>query len=99
MKNTTLDKDEKEIERNFEKYQTVSKTTHKRLESIIENSRKSRPISFRINEMDLERLKEKANKNGLPYQTMINVVLHKFVTDSYLEKDEITKFLKLKRAG
>lgn len=99
MKNTILSKEEETIERNFEKYQPVSKVTMGHIEKIIEYSRKSRPISLRINENDLDRLKEKANKTGLPYQTMINVVIHKYVTDSYLDKEEINKFLQLKKAS
>jgi predicted DNA binding CopG/RHH family protein len=99
MKNAILSREEEAIERNFEKYRPVSKETKNHLEKLIEGSRKSRPISLRINENDLERLKEKANKNGLPYQTMINVVIHKYVTDSYLDKEEINKFLQLKKVG
>jgi predicted DNA binding CopG/RHH family protein len=99
MKNAILSREEDTIERNFEKYRPVSKETKNHLEKLIEGSRKSRPISLRINENDLERLKEKANKNGLPYQTMINVVIHKYVTDSYLDKEEINKFLQLKKVG
>ena len=99
MKNMVLDREEKEIEKNFEKYVSVSKKTKRRIEKIIEVSRKSRPISLRINVADLEKLKVKANGNGLPYQTMINVVIHKFVNDSYLDKDEINKYLKLKKAS
>jgi predicted DNA binding CopG/RHH family protein len=99
MKNAILSREEDVIERNFEKYRPVSKETKKHIKKLIEGSRKSRPISLRINETDLERLKEKANKNGLPYQTMINVVIHKYVTDSYLDKEEINKFLQLKKVG
>jgi predicted DNA binding CopG/RHH family protein len=99
MKNAILSREEESVERNFEKYRPVSKETKNHIEKLIEGSRKSRPISLRINENDLERLKEKANKNGLPYQTMINVVIHKYVTDSYLDKEEINKFLQLKKVG
>ena len=99
MKNAILSREEEAIERNFEKYRPVSKETKNHIEKLIEGSRKSRPISLRINENDLERLKEKAKKNGLPYQTMINVVIHKYVTDSYLDKEEINKLLQLKKVG
>jgi predicted DNA binding CopG/RHH family protein len=99
MKHAILSRKEEAVERNFEKYRPVSKETKNHIEKLIEGSRKSRPISLRINENDLERLKEKANKNGLPYQTMINVVIHKYVTDSYLDKEEINKFLQLKKVG
>ena len=99
MKKIILDAEEEEIEKEFHNYKPASKELRSRIEKIIESSRKSRPISLRINEGDLSILKEKAKKNGLPYQTMINVVIHKFVTDSYLDKDEVNKYLKLKNAG
>ena len=98
MKGTMLSKEEKRFERDFDILQPVSPETKDRIEKIIASSQKSRPISLRINENDLVQLKEKASKNGLPYQTMINVIIHKYVTDSYLDKEEINKFLQLKRA-
>ena len=97
MRKVILDSEEKKIEKDFDSYKSASRETKARIGKIIEGSKKSRPISLRINERDLSILKEKAGKNGLPYQTMINVVLHKYATDSYLEKDEINKFLRLKK--
>lgn len=99
MKNRILNREEAAIERDFKNYRPVSKETEIRVKRIIEASRKSRPISLRINKNDLERLKEKADENGLPYQTMINVVIHKFVTNSYLDKGEINKFILLNKAS
>ena len=97
MKHTILSKEEEAIEKDFDLYQPVSKETKNHIEKLIASSRKSRPISLRMNETDLERLKEKADKTGLPYQTMINVVIHKFVNGSYLDKEEINKFLQLNK--
>ena len=34
-------------------------------------------ISLRVPKSDLARLKEMAKKEGLPYQTLINTILHK----------------------
>lgn len=99
MKDIILSKEEKQIENSLEEYRPVSKETRNHIERIIQGSRKSRPISIRINENDLARLKEKADHNGLPYQTMINVVIHKYVTDGFLDKDEINKYLQLKKTG
>ena len=96
MKKIVLDQEEKEIEADFENYQPASKAFRSRIEKIATSSRKTRAISLRMNESDLNLLKEKAEKNGLPYQTMINVVVHKYVTDSYLDKDEINRYLKLR---
>ena len=99
MKKLVLSKEEREVERNYENLQPVSPETKKNIERIIEGSRKSQPISLRINKNDLEILKEKATRTGLPYQTMINVIIHKYVNDDYLDKVEINKFVKLKKAA
>ncbi len=96
-KRVVLSSLEADIEKEAGQYRPVSKVRKMQIERLIDKSRKSRAISFRINEQDLRLLKEKAQKTGLPYQTMINVVLHKYVTDSYLDKEEIDKFLRLKR--
>jgi predicted DNA binding CopG/RHH family protein len=37
-------------------------------------------ISLRLNESDLERLKAKALREGMPYQTLIGSILHKAVS-------------------
>lgn len=36
-------------------------------------------ISLRIPRTDLAKLKERAAKEGMPYQTLINSILHKYV--------------------
>jgi hypothetical protein len=44
MKKINLSREEKTIEKNFDRYQPVSKETRKRFNKIIKGSRKSRPI-------------------------------------------------------
>jgi predicted DNA binding CopG/RHH family protein len=99
MKKIVLSKEEKEIAKNYNKFSTVSKSRKNQIDKMLKESKKSRSISLRINEQDLNTLKIKAEKNGLPYQTMINVIIRKFVNDSFLDKDEIDKYLRLKKAG
>jgi predicted DNA binding CopG/RHH family protein len=41
--------------------------------------RKNKQITLRINNTDLEKIKLEAQKEGLPYQTLIGSILHKFV--------------------
>lgn len=43
-------------------------------QTLIENSR----ISVRIPEHDLKKIKERALKNGIPYQALITAVLHQY---------------------
>ncbi len=46
---------------------------------------KRKAINIKVLESDLERIKAIALQEGMPYQTLINSVLHKFVTHQYQE--------------
>ncbi len=48
--------------------------------------RKDKRINIRISERDLIKLQRKAIKEGLPYQTFISSILHKFITGQLIEK-------------
>jgi len=58
-------------------------------------SSKSRSVNIRIAESVLEELKRRAMREGLPYQTLISSVLHKYVTDRLVDEDAIRKSLRL----
>lgn len=53
------------------------------------NAAPSKVISLRMNESDLSELKEKAAAAGLPYQTLINSVLHRYVTGDVVMKSVV----------
>jgi len=40
---------------------------------------KTKKISMRVNEADLARLRSHALREGMPYQTVINSLIHKYV--------------------
>lgn len=42
--------------------------------------RKRRRINIRINEVDLEAIQERALEEGIPYQSLISSVLHKYAS-------------------
>ena len=42
--------------------------------------RKNRRINIRLSQYDLEALQGKALQEGIPYQTLVTSVLHKYVT-------------------
>jgi predicted DNA binding CopG/RHH family protein len=52
----------------------------KELQSYIKNQKK-KAISLRINENDMYTLKKKALENGVPYQNIIQMLIHQFATD------------------
>jgi predicted DNA binding CopG/RHH family protein len=92
-----LTKEEKTIENGIESLVSVSKDKRKRVESIIARAKKNKAISLRIAEYDLEKLKERATNDGIPYQTLISMVLHKYITNQLVEKSEILKSIELFR--
>lgn len=48
--------------------------------SVAETVRKDKRINIRISSRDLEALQRRALKEGLPYQTLVASVLHKYVS-------------------
>ena len=60
------------------------KDTKKMLEEAATRHRQlntSRPITLRINQLDLIKIKAKAKRNNIPYQTLLGVVVHDFAED------------------
>lgn len=51
-----------------------------------ETLRKSRRVNIRITAMDLEGIQAKAAAEGLPYQTLMASVLHKYVSGRLVEE-------------
>lgn len=95
MNSKKLLEEEKAIEDDFENLRPVSEAKKKKIEKIISQTQKNKSISLRISGFDLDKLKEKANNEGIPYQTLINSILHKYVTNQLYEKDQILKSVKL----
>ena len=48
--------------------------------------RKDKRINIRISEKDLLDLQKRAVRQGIPYQTLISSVLHKYISGSMTEK-------------
>ena len=53
-----------------------------------ETLRKSRRVNIRITAMDLEGLQAKAAEEGLPYQTLMASVLHKYISGRLVDGAE-----------
>lgn len=57
-----------DIEAEKQRYKTVASDTFK----------KSKSISIRISARDLQRIKSKAIQEGVPYQTLVTSLIHKY---------------------
>jgi predicted DNA binding CopG/RHH family protein len=43
-------------------------------------------MNIRISERDLRNLKKRALEEGIPYQTMVSMILHKYLSGRYAER-------------
>ena len=94
-----LDNYEKKIERNISSYKKASPRKITKIEGIIRKAHEKRNISLRVNRHDLDQLKIKAEKEGIPYQTLLSSVIHKFVTNQLMDQENIIKSLRLMKTG
>ena len=92
---TNLDSYEKEIERTAVSYRPASKKNKKKVEDILEQIRKSKKINIRISEMVLTELKKRSLEEGIPYQTLIASILHKYATNRLVDERAIRKSVQL----
>ena len=46
-------------------------------------------VNLRLNPDDVAKIREKAEHEGIPYQTLIASVLHKYATDQFLDEKAV----------
>jgi predicted DNA binding CopG/RHH family protein len=84
MSDPKLSKEEKQILKGFEAGEFKSILTQKRkkmLQAVAEETfKKDKRINIRISSRDLESLQRRALEEGIPYQTLVSSVLHKYVS-------------------
>lgn len=81
----TLDDEERELEATLERGEFKEdpdfQVTKKQLEAAAGQYRQlntSKPVTLRINQLDLIKIKAKAKRSNIPYQTLLGAVLHDF---------------------
>jgi len=92
-----LDNFEQSIEDNAERFIPLSDTEKDKVESIINAANKTRNINIRISAYDIEKVKQRSAEEGIPYQTLISSVIHKFVTGKLIDERAILKSMELLR--
>ncbi len=92
---TKLDKYEREIERSANAYGPVLRKERDKIEGVLDRIRKTRNINIRLSESVLEQLKRRSREEGIPYQTLISSILHKFVTDRLVDEAAIRKTMRI----
>lgn len=82
-KSYNLDRYEQEIEDEFDNLQTISNVEKEKaslLQAAKNHITNRKSITVRVRESDLEIMRIKASKLGVPYQTYINMLIHKDAT-------------------
>lgn len=88
IKKLNLDAEEKELLNSFEKgeWKTVKNVTQEKnraKRAATNYLKKDVRINIRISSSDLMRLKQAAAYEGLPYQTLITSILHKYTAGHF----------------
>jgi len=86
IKAIELDEYEKEILSAFEEEKLIPSNSNTNYREIARNTlKKNRKINIRIPENDLSSIQRRAAREGIPYQTLIGSVLHKFASGYFKE--------------
>ncbi|MDR1323377.1 MAG: hypothetical protein LBK68_02955 [Candidatus Margulisbacteria bacterium] len=96
-KKIKLDAFEQAIEDNAAAFVPVSPKEQTEIETIIAAANKTKNINIRISENDLTKVKQKSAEEGLPYQTLISSVIHKYISGKLIEENSVLKSLQLLR--
>ena len=74
-----LTKAEQRIERDLElgKYKPVSKRKEQKIIRALMATRKDAVLNIRVNSFDIQAIKIKAKRLGVPYQTFISEAIHR----------------------
>ncbi len=84
MKYFILSEEEEQILKDYEKGKLSSidnlEEEKKRYQKIAaETLNKTKNINIRLSEKDLQKIKTKAVEDGLPYQTLVSSIIHRFI--------------------
>ena len=66
----------KNLKSEMNRYRTIARAT----------LRKDKRVNIRLSSQDLEGLQKKAIEDGIPYQTLMASVIHRYVSGRLLEK-------------
>ncbi len=91
MKYFELDKDEKKILKdvNGGQYKSVKELKKMKLryqQAAKSNLNKTKNVNIRLSEMDLQKIRSRAIEDGIPYQTLMSSILHKYLNDKLKTK-------------
>lgn len=82
VKKNKLDAEEKDILDSFNRGEWISKNENldKYKEAAKQTFAKTHRINFRVSEKDFRNMQVRAREEGMPYQTLVSSVIHKYLT-------------------
>ncbi len=91
MESIRLDDEEQELLRSYEEeeWQSVSQVEEEKAryqDYAHATFRKDARVNIRISSKDLEAIQKRAIEEGIPYQTLMASILHKFVSGRLVER-------------
>jgi predicted DNA binding CopG/RHH family protein len=92
-----LDAKEQILEDDMEQFQPVNAAKRQLIEGIIDKANEKRSISLRLKSNDVELLKRRAEAEGLPWQTLLSSIIHKFLSDQLVDRRSILKSMEILR--
>ena len=98
MVKTKLDKEERDILDSYERgewrpVKNLNQEIQKHQEYARQTLKKDKRVNIRIPSRVLDELQARAIEDGIPYQTLISSILHRFVTGRLVEKPRSNKAL------
>ena len=89
-----LNNEEKDILTSFENDEwknipDMEEEIKKHIEYATATHRKDKRVNIRLSQKDLEAIQRKALEEGIPYQTLIASLIHKFINGRLIDKEKI----------
>ena len=84
-----LDAEEMEIEAALQRGEFVERVpraqAQEEWQQAVRNTLRKKPITVRVQEQDIARIKAKALEQGIPYQTLVASILHRYAKGTLKE--------------
>lgn len=98
MNEISLDKEEKEILESFDRgewkqVKNLRAEIKKHQEYARKTLKKDKRVNIRISSRDLEEIQAMAVEHGIPYQTLMSSILHRYIHGGLIEKTRPNKTL------
>jgi len=98
MAKLDLDQQEKDIFESYERgewksIKNLKQEIQKHKEYARQTLKKDKRVNIRISSMVLDELQTRAIEDGIPYQTLISSILHRFISGRLVEKPRSNKSL------